>query len=202
MSAWKRGQTPSNSSYNRNTSNNGAYASNFNPPPEYTPLHNSSNQTYRGNSNGPVSNPYKTKPSNPYQNRTPGNQGVQDGRSSTTSLHQYASEMLRNNTTSRQNTSTSTDYSYGSSWQPQNRSWSNNRNQRQFGTAVGVSVDYSASKMTDSTPKYGSSYTPATNRTSLDTPLSSGGGDDSSVSSSSSGDDIISFDIFGKNGNK
>lgn len=194
--AWKRGQTPYNGgSYNKNnSSNNGSYSSHFNPPS------NRNNYT--------VSNPYKSKPANPYQNRSTGNLSSHNGRTS----HQYASEMLRNagdnassgkQTQSYGSTSQKTQpngstthqtQSYGSSGQHhQNRTWSSARNQRQFGTAIDISVDYSTSS---TSPKFSSSK--SSHRVSLNTPLCSAGTDNSSVSSASSGDDIISFDIFGK----
>ena len=210
--AWKRGQTPYNGgSYNKNnSSNNGFYSSHFNPPSNrnnYTPLHNSSSSTYRSSSCN-VSNPYKSKPANPYQNSSTGNLSSHTGRTS----HQYASEMLRNtgdNASSGKQTQSygslsqktqpngSTTHqiqSYQSSGQQhQNRTWSSARNQRQFGTAIDISVDYSTSS---TSPKFSSSK--SSHRVSLNTPLSSAGNDNSSVSSASSGDDIISFDIFGK----
>lgn len=176
--------------YNRNTSNSGSFSSHFNPPTENnnirTPLYNSSNTG--GNA---VQNPYKSKPSNPYVNRS-GNQDNNQGRPNGSSCH-YASEILRDESndpggSTHQNQGSLSQPSYGSS--NQNRSRSSARNQRQFGTAVDISVDYYAS----TSPNLNSAKT---NRVSLNTPITSGGTDESSVSSSSSGEDMISFEIFG-----
>lgn len=128
------------------------------------------------------------------------NQGTSNARSTTS--HQYASEMLQNNDnvrgisgqqTQSYGSSQHQNQPYSSSGQNQNRTWSNARNHRQFGTAVDISVDYSAS----TSPKFTSSKA-SSNRVSLGTPATSTGDDESSASSSSSDDEIISFDIFGK----
>ena len=185
VKAWKRGQTPPNNSYNR-APNNGSYSNNFNPPDRnnYTPLHNSSSN-HRCNSSGNVSNPYKSKPNNPYSRPN------QSGGSNSSS-GQYASEILRNSSKNAHD-STQQIQPLGTSshaGQTQNRTWGSARNQRQFGTAVDISVDYSSS----TSPKFSAK----TNRVSLGTPASKNANDESSVSSASSDDDIISFDIFGK----
>ena len=164
---WKRGHTPTN---------NGSYNNHFNPPPAdnfHTPLHNSNSF---GNSSGSVSNPYKSQLFNPYRNQSTNNTQCN------TFHHQYATNVLRNAAKTG-----------SSSQQTQNKKWGSVKNQRQFGTAIDVSTDYTLC----TSPKF-SSDNKCSNRVSLDTTVTPAGNDDSSVSSASSDDDVISFDIFGK----
>jgi hypothetical protein len=90
--------------------------------------------------------------------------------------------------------------------QNQNRTWSSVRNQRQFGTAIDLSVDYSGSRLAKNVEpgwKVALSCTsPGKILESSNAPVSASVDDLSVSSSSSSDDDIISFDIFGKKGNK
>lgn len=126
------------------------------------------------------------------------NHGAQTVRANTPSSHQYASEVLKNS---------SADYVCVSSGQQnQNRTWSSVRNQRQFGTAIDLSVDYSGSQWAENVEPERkvapSCSSPGKIRESSNVPVSASVDDSSVSSSSSSDDDIISFDIFGKKGNK
>ncbi|KAL7485229.1 hypothetical protein ACHAW6_010819 [Cyclotella cf. meneghiniana] len=162
----------------RNASNSGSYSCHFNPPPEYnhTALHKANNPPNAESLNSSVvSNPYKSKPSNPYQSRPMVNHGAHTARANTSTSHQYASEVLKN-----------------SGQQNQNRTWSSIRNQRQFGTAIDLSADYSGSQWAE-TVEPGRKILESSNAQVFASV------DDLSVSSSiSSDDDIISFDVFGK----
>ena len=166
----------------RNASNSGSYSCHFNSPPEYnhTALHKANNPPNAESLNSSVvSNPYKPKPSNPYQSRPMVNHGAHTARANTSSSHQYASEVLKN-----------------SGQQNQNRTWSSIRNQRQFGTAIDLSADYSGSQWAE-TVEPGRKILESSNAQVFASV------DDLSVSSSiSSDDDIISFAVFGKKGIK
>lgn len=201
-----------------------SYTSNFNPTPDNTKSNNRQFNTPaasdRYGSSGAVTNPYKknrTERPNPYHNRSTENNNhrgsipYNSGRGSTGNAatgpsHQYASDLMlmdteytpppvQNQFQNNRTYSTQNSHRGGSS---------NKRNQRQFGTAVELSVDCSSAGMNYMEPR-SSTFSSTSQSTSYRSSVGStakatlGGSDDhSDSSSSSSDDDIIEFSVFGK----
>ena len=211
----------------------GAFSNNFNPPPDESRARNNSNNPYnnnpyrtpqnatastgyqqqqrpRGNVTNPYNNPYKTSrkaPTPPRANEW-NNTRRAEQNSSANSQPRYASDMLggygvtpesgmqgQRNVHQQQQARTQQ--------QPRGR---NTRNQRQFGTSVGVSHGSSSNDgMTDELRECmeafsGDAQGTRSSSAATATARTSGGvGDDdvSDVSSTSSDEGILEFEFFG-----
>lgn len=184
----------------RRTNVQASYSNNFNPAPQESAT--SSSNPYQRNL--PVSNPYKaiTPTTNTTSNSITNNPyRPRNGNTGASSSHRYAADLMNNNqvtpqqygdnrrTQHNQHTqhhTTSQRPSTNQQYQHQGNRTSYSRRNRQFGTNVGVSA--SDSEMTDELRECMAAFN---NNNSDDLSVSSNG--------SSSDDEILSFNIFGKN---
>ncbi|KAL9189081.1 hypothetical protein ACHAXT_011571 [Thalassiosira profunda] len=202
----QRKQREANASAARNS---GSYASSFNPPHEarsgtsrgsHNPYSNyrtpQTTGTNGGNQQRPraVTNPYNKQ--NTSTSRTP--IAYRQSRSAPTPPR--ASNRGQNSSATNNASQQYGSDAYGSGQEQRNVSRSKNfRNQRQFGTSVGVSLD---DGMTDELRECMSSFAPAesASATTGSGRKAAAAADDVSMSSASSDsdDDLLSFNIFSK----
>ncbi|KAL7543287.1 hypothetical protein ACHAXR_012605 [Thalassiosira sp. AJA248-18] len=182
---------------------NASYSSNFNPPPEASRPGNNNPYNYRTPQNasasghqrqpprgGTVSNPYKTsrtpKAPTPPRNAPSNNRRGQNGRVAN-NPPPYAAGMLGHQGQMNRQQSTQKNPHHGR----------HVRNQRQFGTSVGVSLGDNG--MTAELEECMAAFSTDAQQAATSSSAKATGGDDdiSDVSSTSSDEDILSFQFFG-----